>query len=275
MFKRAFAIIALLAAVGSISQQVSADVPYLIPVVGKLTDASGTSLEGDHVLAFALYDAQTGGTPLWSDTFSAVEFTSGLFNVYLGIPENKPLEIEIFLGTDEIWLEIQVDNDNPMSRVRLASVPWAMECEQIGNISADEIMQNCTSTQYLQGWDENGPICIEDRLKSVTEDSGTVTVTGDLTVTKTVDAQGGLSRNMRPSDNQMLELEHVEEQQELVCEAGFRAIGCSVWKSVQTGAADNWYCRVAASGKCIFYLDKEGEWDEDKTEGYCYCLKIK
>ncbi len=54
-------------------------VQNMIPVQGKLTDASGMPLNGDFSITFRLYDVFSGGTALCLDT-NVVNVVNGLFN---------------------------------------------------------------------------------------------------------------------------------------------------------------------------------------------------
>lgn len=58
----------------------------LIPFQGRLTDGAGEPLQGVYRVTFAIYDAETGGTPLhgWVETHEEVSILGGQINVFLG-----------------------------------------------------------------------------------------------------------------------------------------------------------------------------------------------
>lgn len=58
----------------------------LIPFQGRLTDGAGDPLQGVYRVTFAIYDAETGGTPLngWVETHEEVSILAGQINVFLG-----------------------------------------------------------------------------------------------------------------------------------------------------------------------------------------------
>ncbi len=50
---------------------------------GRLADAGGTAISGTETITFHIYDTETGGSPLWSET-QTVSLTGGYFDVALG-----------------------------------------------------------------------------------------------------------------------------------------------------------------------------------------------
>lgn len=80
-------------------------VPGLISYQGKLTDISGTPLEGAQNIVFRIYNAASGGTPLWSETQNNVQVADGIYNIQLG--SVTPLSATIFAG-DSAYLEVWI-----------------------------------------------------------------------------------------------------------------------------------------------------------------------
>ena len=75
---------------GIISQTAWGEIPRTISYQGVLTDTSGATLDGDHDFVFKLYDAETGGNQLWSETHVSVTVSRGVFNVTLGSVDAFP-----------------------------------------------------------------------------------------------------------------------------------------------------------------------------------------
>jgi hypothetical protein len=91
---------------------------------GRLADRLGTPIDDTVSLTFALYETETGGTAVWSESHSAVPVSDGLFSVRLG--QITPLSADLL--AENLWLEVQVDTDPPMTpREKLAAVPYAMQ----------------------------------------------------------------------------------------------------------------------------------------------------
>ncbi|MFP4460055.1 MAG: hypothetical protein ACLFSQ_10770 [Candidatus Zixiibacteriota bacterium] len=100
---------------------IMAQVPYELNFQGRMTDDLGAPIEGMMSVTFRIYDSETDGTELWSET-QAVEFTQGLFNVILG--EESPLETGVFNG-EKRWLQIEMGTEIIGPRKPLITVPYS------------------------------------------------------------------------------------------------------------------------------------------------------
>lgn len=97
-------------------------VPNLISYQGVLNDSSGTPVSSTVIMTFSIYDVETGGTALWSETQS-VNVSNGLFNVQLGSVQQ--LISEVF-NIDTLFLGIQVGSDPEMApRQQITSAAFA------------------------------------------------------------------------------------------------------------------------------------------------------
>jgi len=67
-------------------------IPAQMTYQGKITDPSGAAFNGIS-MTFSIYTTPTGGTPIWTETHSAVEVYHGLFSVILG--ETNPLSFPL------------------------------------------------------------------------------------------------------------------------------------------------------------------------------------
>jgi hypothetical protein len=99
----------------------SADVPQLISFQGKLHDSAGNPLTGQYEITFRIYNVESGGTHIWTETIN-VSCDNGLYNVILGLA--TPMN----LGFDgDYWLSVQVTGDDELApRYRIVSVPVAI-----------------------------------------------------------------------------------------------------------------------------------------------------
>ncbi|MBD3290387.1 hypothetical protein GF337_16405 [candidate division KSB1 bacterium] len=101
------------------SYSVNAAVPQLMNYQAVLTDTSGVPVNGDVSIQFRIYDAEVGGTQLWTET-QLVSVVDGLLNVLLG--DVTPIPYSVFDGSDR-WISLQVAGDPEMEpRKRLVSV---------------------------------------------------------------------------------------------------------------------------------------------------------
>ncbi|RZN35655.1 MAG: hypothetical protein EFT35_08365 [Methanophagales archaeon ANME-1-THS] len=109
---------------------------------GRLTDSGGNPLSGTYTMTFKLYETETGGTALATDTHS-VTVTNGLFNttISLGIGTS-------YFDGRALWLGITVEADPEMTpRVELMPVPYALSLRpgavingSVGSVSGGRIL---------------------------------------------------------------------------------------------------------------------------------------
>ena len=91
---------------------------------GYLTDSSGNPVNDTLDMGFRLYNVESGGEALWTETQN-VEVQDGLFSVLLGSVTDIPAGG--VANNDDLWLGIAVGADDEMSpREKIASVPYAM-----------------------------------------------------------------------------------------------------------------------------------------------------
>ena len=100
-------------------ETVQGQVPRAISFQGVLLDEAGNArADGTYELMLSLYDQESDGGALWSET-QTVEVKDGVFSVNLG--RVNPLD----LGFDEAyWLGTKVDGGSELSpRIAFASSP--------------------------------------------------------------------------------------------------------------------------------------------------------
>ena len=107
----------------AISLPAQAAVPQTLNYQGQLSNAAGAPVNATVSMTFKLYDVETGGTALWSETQS-VTVSKGLYSVRLG--QVTPLASSLF-GAG-LYLGITVETDAEMTpRIALSSAPYAMQ----------------------------------------------------------------------------------------------------------------------------------------------------
>jgi hypothetical protein len=95
-------------------------VPGILHFQGFLQDDLGNPLNGTYSVTFAVYDVESGGSPLWAEA-TEVDCKGGLFDVILGLV--NPIGLS-FSG--QYWLGVGVSGDPEMTpRYELSSVPYA------------------------------------------------------------------------------------------------------------------------------------------------------
>jgi len=117
-----------------------------IPIQGQLTDAGGNPVpDGVYEITFRLYDAEVDGNLLCVDTvFPTV--TGGLFTALFSNCTADDI------NGQGLWLEIQVEGDNPMMpRRQIAPVPyaWSLRPGAVieGDVPDDSVLQATNLSQ--------------------------------------------------------------------------------------------------------------------------------
>ena len=120
---------------------------------GRLADSSGNPLTSTLNMSFRLYNASTGGAPLWTEQWSGpngVKVSDGLFNVMLG--SLTPIAQSVITGNANLFLGITVGTDDEMTpRVQLGSVPFAVQALTVpdGSITTAKLADGAVTTAKL------------------------------------------------------------------------------------------------------------------------------
>ncbi len=96
---------------------------------GRLTDASGNPLNGQYTFVYSLYNDDTAGDLVYTETESNVTVENGLFSSVIG-PSTIAAGLEPEDLAQPLWLEVQVGNgtitETLTPRQRLYGAPYAM-----------------------------------------------------------------------------------------------------------------------------------------------------
>jgi hypothetical protein len=112
-----------------------AAVPIVMSHQGRLLDSSDHPLNGTFALTYSIYEAPTGGAPLWTEDHVGVSVVDGLFSVELG--STTPLSPDVLSGssggaTVTRYLQIQVSGQPPISpRTQLLASPYAVASSRV------------------------------------------------------------------------------------------------------------------------------------------------
>jgi hypothetical protein len=105
-----------------------AQVPQDMTYTGRLVDGAGSPLAGPVDLDLRIFDAEFGGTQLYSEEHLGVALdATGGFSVQLGLGANPSgtFDADLFSDVDR-WLEVVADGEVLTPRQIIASVPWAL-----------------------------------------------------------------------------------------------------------------------------------------------------
>jgi len=145
---------------------------------GKLNTSSGTQVsDGNWNFRFSLYEAETGGTAIWTErwttTSTQVTTVNGVFSVSLGSITGFATSTVDF-NTDNLWLQVHLDADADASgiweeefttRKRLKSTPYAFNADTVDGIHATS---TAAVASYLVSLDANGNLNLFDGGVSTT-----------------------------------------------------------------------------------------------------------
>jgi hypothetical protein len=107
----------------------SAAIPKKIAYQGRLTDASGAPLAGEHDLFFSLHNAESGGIMLWSEAKTETADSNGVFSTILG--STTPIQISF---EEPRWLAITVDGEPLAPRREIVSVASAFNAQNADSL---------------------------------------------------------------------------------------------------------------------------------------------
>jgi len=146
-------------------------VPQLINYQGKLTDKAGAAVsDGNYNVVFKIYNAVSGGTALWSETWnsstSQIKTVGGVFNAMFGTYQTIP--ITFFSQNQTTYLGITVGTDSEMTpRQKITSVGYAFEAGN-GVPQGAIMMWSGAINQIPAGWalcnGTNGTPDLRDRF---------------------------------------------------------------------------------------------------------------
>lgn len=138
-------------------------VPTVISYQGKLMESSGIPVaDGPCQMTFAIYDAETGGSQLWTEANPSVQVKGGLFSVLLG--SVTPFTAGLFDGPDR-WFGVSIGDAAELSpRQKIASAAFAQVARTVvdgsitvtklapGAVTADKLAPNTiTASQIADG----------------------------------------------------------------------------------------------------------------------------
>lgn len=110
---------------------IASAIPQLINYQGYLTDSAGVPVpDGTYNLVFRIWDAETGGSQLWSEDHPAVDVTNGLFNIILG--NVSPLTLPF---DSDYWLGIGIEGEPELPRIQLTSVGYSYRANMADDAS--------------------------------------------------------------------------------------------------------------------------------------------
>ncbi|MBU1888400.1 MAG: hypothetical protein KKB46_04310, partial [Candidatus Omnitrophica bacterium] len=169
-----------------------ADIPRYINYQGKLTDAEDTPVTGDVSITIRIYDAESGGAALWTET-QTVTVTKGVFNMLLG--ESEALDSLDF--NDPYWYSVEVEDDGEMTpRQRLTTIAYAINADKLDGYDAADFLMTIPGGEMSITGGANEDITLDptglgDIVMNIDSTSGDFKITDGTTNWILVDSETG------------------------------------------------------------------------------------
>ncbi len=119
------------------------EAPNLINYQGRLRE-NGQPAQGTKNMEFRIYNAQTGGTPIWSSGQVQVLVSTGIFSYQL-----NPTGIDWSKGT--YYLELAIEGVTLTPRERFVSVPYAFEANTLSGRTYEAFVSTWGVNQTIGG----------------------------------------------------------------------------------------------------------------------------
>lgn len=121
-----------------------------IPLQVRIATSSGAPISGLRTLNFSLYSAASGGSALWTETWTAanaVQVTDGVASVLLG--SRTALPQSVIANNSTLYLGITVDVEAEMQpRVQLGSAPIAFTVKD-GGVGTSSLADGAITTAKI------------------------------------------------------------------------------------------------------------------------------
>ncbi|MBN1979074.1 MAG: hypothetical protein JW918_16865 [Anaerolineae bacterium] len=118
-----------------------------IPYPGRLADEVGQAVaDGAYDFVFALYEAQSGGEPLWTEMQEGIAVRGGTFTALLGGVDAIPADV---LSGETRWLEVAVRGPDEDAFTTLAP---RQELSAVGEMDAAPQALSCEHTHVGEEW---------------------------------------------------------------------------------------------------------------------------
>lgn len=172
-----------------------ADSPASLPIQGMLSDDAGTPVNDIFAVTFTIYSDAAGTASLWSEEVP-VNFVGGHFTAYLG--SSTAMDLGIFRDNSELYLGIQVGDDEEMQPFALATSPYAGFAQFAGRaedlsdsaklgLVEDVFVQLENESKVHDKYTDQEAVLALDSADAYVSNTGD-TIDGDLTVTGSVTA---------------------------------------------------------------------------------------
>ena len=170
--------------------------PNLISFQGRLTNAVETPISATVSAGFKLYNVDTGGSDLWSETKDIEPDNNGIFNTMLG--SSNPIDASIFADNTSLWLGITIDADGEMDpRQQIATVGYAYNTKYLQGYPAS----SSATANTIPVINASGDLVLASASPSLESTSGTFGIKGQAILLQSTGGAGGGDITIQPDAN--------------------------------------------------------------------------
>ncbi len=116
---------------------VQAEVPMQLHYQGRILDSQGLGMNGTVGMEVRVYDAPTGGNPIYSESLGSVSLTDGFYRIAFGAAGGT---LSAALTGTENHLAIVVDGVEQAERTKFHSVPFALHARE--SLDASSVLED-------------------------------------------------------------------------------------------------------------------------------------
>lgn len=124
-----------------------ADAPSEVYYRGQLSGADA-AFSGTKNVTFGVWDASTSGTQLFTETWTNVQLSTGVFALPIGGNTPGGLPPSVFQSGVTRWLDVAVSGEGPTPRIQLVSAPYALAVAS-GSVGTTEIRDRSVTASKL------------------------------------------------------------------------------------------------------------------------------
>lgn len=139
-----FNLFCIVLALSAIPMLVNAQAPQLINYQGNLID-NGTPVTGPVNITFSIFDVETAGTSLWTETQSGVNVANGVFQVLLGGAAAFPANL--FTSDGDRFLEVSVGGTPLSPRYQFTSTAYALSAQMAEEVKPGEVVTSLNNLE--------------------------------------------------------------------------------------------------------------------------------
>ena len=162
-----------------------------LSIQGVIRNSDGSAVEnGNYSIEFRLYNTDSGGSPIWSETQNNVPVTGGIYSALLGESEDLTAAFD-----ETYYLGVSIDGGTELTpRARLTSSPYALSLignsnkfssdgnVGVGTVNPEEKLHVVGKGKFTDGLDVTGNMDIEGDINFTNGGISDLILSGDTEI---------------------------------------------------------------------------------------------